>query len=74
MDQPELAGKIVLMNDREYPNIPFKVGNGLGATSYLPYRCSRANFTEETVYTWQHGMPNNGGDSVTTMNMMNMQL
>lgn len=62
------------MNGHEYPNIPVKVGDGLGATDYLPYRCSSANFTEEAVYTWQHGMADNNNGKVTTMNMMNMQL
>lgn len=51
-----------------------KVGTGIGgATAYLPYRCSSANFDDEHVYTWQHGQPN-AGNEITTLNMMNMQL
>jgi len=72
---PSLAGKIEQMNGYNYPNIPFKVYDGYGSTLYLPFRCSAANFTEESVYTWQHGMPNNkDATNITTMNMMNFQL
>jgi len=63
------------MNDYDYPNIPFKVYDGMGSSNYLPFRCNDANFTEELVYTWQHNMPNDEvTTNITTMNMMNMAL
>jgi len=80
---PDSAGMIELMGaygkdnsvGYEYPSIPMKTATGTGSTVYLPFRCSSANFTEESVYTWQHGKPNAGSDgSITTLNMMNMQL
>lgn len=49
---PILTGRIMQMNDYEYPNIQMNVNNGLGSTVNLPYRCSRANFTVDNVYTW----------------------
>lgn len=61
------------MNDVVYPSIPMKVATGNGGTSFLPYRCSSANFTEELIYTWQHGMPN-AGSEIKTLSMMNMQV
>jgi len=69
------AGKIVSMNDQNYPNLPFAVYDGQGSTTLEPFRCSEANFTETNVYTWQQNRPqNNDGTEIVTMNMMNMQL
>jgi len=72
---PRLSGKIQKMNTHDYPNIPFKVYDGLGSSSYLPFRCSTANFTRDDVYTWQHNMPDDEtATHINTMNMMNMQI
>jgi len=49
---PILTGRIMQMNDYSYPNTLMNVNNGLGSTVLLPYRCSRANFTIDNVYTW----------------------
>jgi hypothetical protein len=65
---------IELMNGYPYPNVPYQVATGLNSSTYLPFRCSNANFTEEMVYTWQHGEPANTAGTITTMNLMNMQL
>ena len=61
------------MNGVVYPSISMKVALGDGSTNYLQYRCSSANFTEELIYTWQHGMPN-AGSEIKTLSMMNMQV
>lgn len=47
-----LTGRIMEMNDYVYPNILMNVNDGLGSTVLLPFRCSRANFTIDNVYTW----------------------
>lgn len=49
---PILTGRIMKMNDYAYPNTLMNVNNGLGSTVLLPYRCSKANFTIDNVYTW----------------------
>jgi len=74
LDDPWKSGMIETMNGYEYPNVPFQVADGMNASEYLPWRCNKANFTQESVYTWQHGEPANTGGKITTMNLMNMQL
>jgi len=73
--QPDLAGKIMSVNNVTYPNIMFTVADGTGSSVALPWRCSPANFVTEDVYTSQHGYPQSTDDSkLSTLTAMNMQV
>jgi len=49
---PITTGRIMKMNQYEYPNILMNVNDGMGSSNLLPFRCSKANFTIDNVYSW----------------------
>lgn len=76
---PYHTGRILAVNDHWYPNFPMPVNSGINSTNsmaiWLPRRCSTSNYNDDNVYTFQQNMPaNNKAPTITTMNLMNMQM
>jgi hypothetical protein len=54
MNDPAQAGRVMEMNNFNYPNRLISVLNGRGSAGNikLPFRCSNLDFSENEVFTW----------------------
>jgi hypothetical protein len=75
-DDAETTGKILKVNNLDYPNVMMKVFTGTTTYSYLPYRCSNINLADEDIYTWTQNQPgnNNQTTSAKTLSLLNNQV
>jgi len=72
---PANTGRVETVSAYNYPNRIFKVLNGLGSYTFLPFRCSPTNLTESNIYAWNQVEPNLNfaGAKIKTLNLNNMQ-
>ena len=69
------TGKLLKVNNLDYPNVSMKVFTGESAYAYLPYKCSDIDLSEEgqDIYTWTQNKPSstNMDTEAKTLSLLN---